>query len=500
MLYSVLLLFGMAFPQEDGEVLQRGAIHEAFAQPVLTRATPGPWLERKPPNAIREVPPEEKPEGENVRWIGGYWRMDEEREDFVWVSGFWRQIPPGMDWISGSFKKGEEGWRWYPGFWKQIAVQPDEPVEEAPPAIPEFAPSVPAPQPNMIWSQGYWVWRGGAYGWRPGFWMGHRPGWVWNPTCWTCTPGGFVLVPGYWDYALEYRGFLFGSVYYSRPIYLRPGFYHRPLWVIQSNQLPGGLFVRTGYGNYFYGDYFRPAYANQGFQFWTTPGRFYGPDPIFSYYRMERHDPWAQSVRQYGRDRMVGKPAIAPTFVAVAPVLRVPAKPGAPVAIVPMGVGQGDKWVTQLPKKPPSLVSTYKAPPRPEGPKPTNLKPSPNPITLDKPTTRPVPTNKVPSNNIPKVKPEASDANPVTPKPKPEAKPESVTPSPKPVTPKPKPEAKPVAPMPKPVTPVATPVATPEAPKPKPPVVDKPVVKPNPPKKESPQEGKKSDSKKPRDG
>ena len=341
MLYSVLLLFGMAFPQEDGEVLQRGAIHEAFAQPVLTRATPGPWLERKPPNAIREVPPEEKPEGENVRWIGGYWRMDEERDDFVWVSGFWRQIPPGMDWISGSFKKGEEGWRWYPGFWTQIAVQPDEPVEEAPPAIPEFAPSVPAPQPNMIWSQGYWVWRGGGYGWRPGFWMGHRPGWVWNPTCWTCTPGGFVLVPGYWDYALEYRGFLFGSVYYSRPVYLRPGFYHRPLWVIQSNQLPGGLFVRTGYGNYFYGDYFRPAYANQGFQFWTTSGRFYGPDPIFSYYRMERHDPWAQSVRQYGRDRMVGKPVIAePDASKEGPPKGEPLAPmqGSPVGEKPTGV------------------------------------------------------------------------------------------------------------------------------------------------------------------
>lgn len=124
MLYSVLLLFGLAFPQEDGEVLQRGAIHEAFAQPVLTRATPGPWLERKPPNAIREVPPEEKPEGENVRWIGGYWRMDEERDDFVWVSGFWRQIPPA--WIGSRVvsKKGKRVGAGIPGFGNRLPSNP----------------------------------------------------------------------------------------------------------------------------------------------------------------------------------------------------------------------------------------------------------------------------------------------------------------------------------------------------------------------------------------
>ncbi len=478
MLYSVLLLFGMAISQEGGEVLERGAIHEAFAQPVLARPTPGPILDNKPPEAIREVPPDEKPEGENVRWIGGYWRMDEERNDFVWVSGFWRQIPPGMDWVPGSFKKGNQGWQWYPGFWKQVAVEPvepEEPIDEAPPPIPEFGPSIPAPQPNMIWSQGYWVWRGGGYGWRPGFWMMHRPGWVWSPTCWTCTPRGFVLVPGYWDYALEYRGFLFGTVYYSRPTYLVPGFCHRPRWVIQSNQLPGGLFVRTGYGNYFYGDYFRPAYANQGFQFWISSGRSYGPDPIFAYYRMERHDPWAQSVRQYGRDRMVGKPVIAPTFVAVAPVVRVPPKPGAPV-INPVAVGKVDKWVAQMPQKPPSLVSTYKAPPRPEGPKPTPLKPSNTPIILDKPM-RP---------NFPQDKPKGPETKPVAPLVKPETKP--VSPIPKPVAPKP---------VAKPVVPEATPVA------PKPPMVVRPVVKPVPPKpakKEPPAEGRDSEPKKSRNG
>lgn len=371
MMYFMLLLFGMAFLQEEGEVLERGAIHEAYAQPVLVRPSPGPILDRKPPEPLQEVPPEEKPDGENIRWIGGYWRMDEDRKDFVWVSGFWRQIPPGMEWIPGKFIKTEEGWRWYPGFWKSLEDKLEEAVEDPPPPIPEVGPSIPAPQPNMVWSQGYWLRQNGAYAWRSGFWMTHRPGWVWTPTCWVYTPGGYIRTPGFWDYALEYRGFLFSTVYYPRPVYLRQGFSHRPLWVIQSNDLPGGLFVRSGYGNYFYGDYFRPAFANQGFQFWSNGGRSHAPDPIFDYYRAERKDPWAQSVRQYGRDRVSGKPApLPPPFVAP-PTL--PKTPGV-VAPVP-GLVPGGKWVGQLPKKPPSLVSTYKAPPKPDALKGADLKP-----------------------------------------------------------------------------------------------------------------------------
>ena len=44
---------------------------------------------------IDEVPPEYKPEGENVQWIPGYWAWDVAQSDFIWVSGLWRDVPPG---------------------------------------------------------------------------------------------------------------------------------------------------------------------------------------------------------------------------------------------------------------------------------------------------------------------------------------------------------------------------------------------------------------------
>lgn len=61
-------------------------------------------LERKV-EAIEEVPPEQKPTGDNVDWIPGYWAWDDERTDFLWVSGIWRSLPPGRQWVSGYWAK-----------------------------------------------------------------------------------------------------------------------------------------------------------------------------------------------------------------------------------------------------------------------------------------------------------------------------------------------------------------------------------------------------------
>lgn len=33
------------------------------------------------------LPPDQKPEGDDVAWIPGYWAWDDERNDFLWVSG-----------------------------------------------------------------------------------------------------------------------------------------------------------------------------------------------------------------------------------------------------------------------------------------------------------------------------------------------------------------------------------------------------------------------------
>ena len=44
-------------------------------------------LPKEPPPAIEELPPEQKPDSDNVQWIPGYWQWDAERGDFVWLSG-----------------------------------------------------------------------------------------------------------------------------------------------------------------------------------------------------------------------------------------------------------------------------------------------------------------------------------------------------------------------------------------------------------------------------
>ena len=58
-----------------------------------------------------EVPPEEKPEGDNIQWTPGYWAWDEERTDFLWVSGFWRVPPPDCTWMPGYWAWGDDDYR-----------------------------------------------------------------------------------------------------------------------------------------------------------------------------------------------------------------------------------------------------------------------------------------------------------------------------------------------------------------------------------------------------
>src|SRR5712691_3499168 len=91
-------------PPADGvEPQARGPIHEGYAAPVDGQAAPGRVIDRQPPEPIEEIPAEQKPEGDNVQWIAGYWAWDDARNDFLWVSGFWRIPPPGRSWVPGSW-------------------------------------------------------------------------------------------------------------------------------------------------------------------------------------------------------------------------------------------------------------------------------------------------------------------------------------------------------------------------------------------------------------
>ncbi|HLZ08844.1 MAG TPA: hypothetical protein VKT80_09675, partial [Chloroflexota bacterium] len=109
-------------PAQPGvEVLARGPVHEAFALPTSLQPEPGMVAPKAPPELIDEVSPDQKPEGDNVQWISGYWSWDEDRTDYVWVSGFWRVPPPGRRWLAGHWQPIDKGWQWVAGFWTPAA-------------------------------------------------------------------------------------------------------------------------------------------------------------------------------------------------------------------------------------------------------------------------------------------------------------------------------------------------------------------------------------------
>jgi hypothetical protein len=295
--------------QPGVEVLARGPVHEAYAA-SNERSGPTPIVNRRPPETIEELPPDEKPEGDNVLWIPGYWHYDDERSDYIWISGFWRSAPPGRVWVSGSWHEVAGGHQWVQGFWQDVApAQPGRPAPvnpqieylPEPPEPIEIAPSVPAPSSTSFYVPGQWVWRQ-RYVWRPGFWINHRPGWCWTPARYAWTPAGYVFVDGYWDYPLATRGTLFAPVAFA-PTVIRPAFVYTPTFVVNEPNLHSCLFVRRGWGNYYFGDYFEPRYTNVGFNAWfgnvrgnsgfaigvtvgnVRPRPYY--DPLWDYYRIQ---------------------------------------------------------------------------------------------------------------------------------------------------------------------------------------------------------------------
>src|SRR5262245_56865467 len=66
-----------------GQVLTQGPVHEAFAAPVVHDPKASPVVAKQPPDAIQEMPPDQKPAGQNVQWIQGYWAWDTTRSDYL---------------------------------------------------------------------------------------------------------------------------------------------------------------------------------------------------------------------------------------------------------------------------------------------------------------------------------------------------------------------------------------------------------------------------------
>jgi hypothetical protein len=301
-------------PQNGVEVLTRGPIHEAFAEPLTVNPIPNPIIHQKPPPAIEEIPPDQKPEGTNIQWIPGYYAWDETGNDYIWISGLWRAPPPGRQWMPGHWMAEGDGWQWISGYWA-----PDGQAEidylPQPPASIDMGPSAPAPDANSLYAPGIWVYQNNRYLWRPGFWYPANTNWFYSPARYSYTPAGYIFSDGYWDYPLQNRGLLFSPVRFSPNLWGTPGWNYQPRYAMAVQGLLGSLFVRPSFGRYYFGDYYGAGYNQQGFVPWFNYGLGRNiPDPLYSSSRWNsRADTqWEGNLRNLYQSRLAGTAARPP--------------------------------------------------------------------------------------------------------------------------------------------------------------------------------------------
>ncbi len=256
----------------EPEVLLRGPVHEAFAKPVGEQPKPGLVVGKKPPEPVEEIPPENRPQGDNVAWISGYWAWDADRDDYLWVSGVSREIPPSRRWVPGYWTQADGGHQWVSGFWAG-AQTAEMSYLPAPPESLEEGPVSPAPGDNHFWVPGCWRYVDNDYVWQPGHWTGHYDNWVWTPHHYVWTPRGCLFVNGFWDYGFHDRGHCFAPVFFPHH---RHRHFYRPHFALNF----GGLlnfFVHPGRHHYFFGDY----YGHRNFHPWFRHHRRNHHDHLF---------------------------------------------------------------------------------------------------------------------------------------------------------------------------------------------------------------------------
>jgi hypothetical protein len=293
--------------QEQPEVLTRGPVNEAFAQQVNLENQTGLIAPMAPPADIVEIPPAQRPVGEQFAWVPGYWAWDAERDGYIWVSGCWRAVPPGMSWVPGYWWQSPAGWQWVAGFWAPVGNNEIEYLPP-PPALTDIEAPGPGPSPDTIWVPPCWYWYRGQYISRPGYWVAAQADWVWVPSHYVRTPRGYVFANGHWDYALARRGVLFAPVYFSSRIYARPRFSYTLSIAVDFGNLEFGLFTRPQYSHYYFGDYYDSVYIGIGiFPWFEFEQRRTWYDPIYVHDRWRHHKDkpqWDRYQRQeYDRRR-----------------------------------------------------------------------------------------------------------------------------------------------------------------------------------------------------
>jgi hypothetical protein len=295
LILATAMLYGEATGQpppmpaeEQPEVLMRGPVNEAFAQPVNLENLTGFTAPTEPPPDIEEIPPAERPVGDHFAWVPGYWAWDTDRNGYIWVSGCWRAVPPDMYWVPGYWARASAGWQWVAGFWAPVSNTEIEYLPEPPELVIEEPP--PAPAPDRIWVPPSWYWSYEQYILRPGYWIAAQPDWIWVPSHYVWTPRGYVFASGYWDYSLERRGILFAPVYFPRHIYERRGYSYPLSIMINIDNFQFGLFSRPRYSHYYYGDYYDSSYISIGiFPWFEFEQRRTWHDPLYGHARWRHH-------------------------------------------------------------------------------------------------------------------------------------------------------------------------------------------------------------------
>ena len=270
---------------EQPEVLSRGPVHEAFAEPVNLQVQLGLVAAEPPPPNIDEVPPAERPQGQQFAWIPGYWSWDADRNGYIWVSACWRAAPPKMSWMPGYWSPVPRGWEWIAGFWAPAGVRELEYLP-APPVVDDVEPRGTPPSADMIWVPPCMYWGQGRYARRSGYWLPAQSDWVWVPSHYVATPRGYVFAEGHWDYSLERRGVLFAPVFFPAAMQGRSDFTYTPSVVLDMGLLRVSLFAYPQYSHYYFGDYYDDAYRRVGIQPWFDSARlrtWY--DPLYEHER-----------------------------------------------------------------------------------------------------------------------------------------------------------------------------------------------------------------------
>ena len=265
-----------------------GPVHEAFATSLQLNPVPVPVAPKAPPVSVNEMPNANRPAGENVQWIDGYWVYDGKAERFLWVSGLWRKLPPGRQWTPTKWQKVDGGFRRIAGSWLPDDMKDEQIVklEELPKSL-EKGPEVAKPQEDAFWVPGSWekesdvvaqadapakiktdgpaeivdtpkpmakVERNGEYVWNSGMWSQSYDDWIWVPAHYVWTPSGNRRVEGYWDYPWSIRGRL--NACCGEPT---PNYVPQPL---NTEDRYTNLWTDTATGNYYYGDYANRGYEN----------------------------------------------------------------------------------------------------------------------------------------------------------------------------------------------------------------------------------------------